>query len=193
MQGTRGTLEDGHQGWLADCSHPSACNRAGSPNPNSWRQSQRVPRPPWSLWVSGQRVGGGWAGVAGAGGGCGSEVQGQGVQGELCHVPIAALAHALLFLRLFCLSPSSALAAACCRSALLSGPLSPCPHVPCPHVLMSLCPLCPCVPMSLYSHAHLPLCLPVPMSHVPVLACPLTCLSDLVFVPHSLSSHIPCV
>lgn len=175
MQGTQGTT-GGHQGWLADSCHPSACNRAGSPNPNSWRQSQRVPRPPWSLWVSGQRDGGCWAGwwVLGWGcrlGGCrGSRV---GVQGELCQVPLAALAHALLFLCLFLPLPvlSSRRRLLLLSAALWAPlptflvPMSSWLYVPC--VPVSKCPCIPmpthlCVPvslcpMSLYSHTHHPL------------------------------------
>lgn len=183
-------MGDSHQGWLADSSPPSACNRAGSPNPNSWRRSQRVPRPPWSLWVSGQRDGGAGCWVLGWGCRLRGQVQGWGVQGELCHVPLAALAHTLLFLCLFCLSPSSALAAACCCSTLLSGSLSSRPLSPCPHASMCPVPLCPNVPILPCPPIRVSVC---PCAHAP---CPCTCMSTYPFVPmtfvplsHSLCPH----
>lgn len=170
-QGTQGTLEDGHQGWLADSSHPSACNRVGSPNPNSWRQSQRVPRPPWSLWVSGQRDGGCWAGVAGPGGGGGGAEPG-GAGGALPRAPRCARSHAAFlvpFLPLPVLSSRRRLlplsAALWAPLPMSPWPLSPCPHgslspvSQCPHTPMPTYPrvsMSPC-PVSLYLHAHLPL------------------------------------
>lgn len=121
----------------------------------------------WSAgrWVLGWLVGAGLGvearGVQGE--------QGGGAGGALPGAPRCARSRAAFLVPFFAsprpqLSPPPAAAQRCS--------LGPSPHIPCPHVLMALCPLCPRVQMSLYSHAHPSVCPSVPVPHVPVLTYP---------------------